>query len=82
MDAILSKSLFSVDLQSLVQDSGVIEEVSSLSDKKVSVCVYQASTKVGGDDLKVTLSEQEYHNRVTQFDLHPLIYYRLTKPLK
>jgi hypothetical protein len=83
METVLNKPLFSVDLQSLVQDDGQVEEVSCLSATKISGGVfYQALTKVGGDDLKVTLSETEYHNKVTQFDLHPLIYFRLTNPLK
>jgi hypothetical protein len=32
--------------------------------------------------LTVNLSEQEILNEVTKFDVHPLIYFRLKKPLK
>ena len=37
---------------------------------------------IRGDDLKVNLSEDEMLNKTTQFDLHPLVYFRLAKPLK
>ena len=42
---------------------------------------YVASAKVGSDDLKVSLSESEYLTQTTQYDLHPLIYFRLKKRL-
>lgn len=49
---------------------------------KIDNVVYTSYTKLGGDDLKVNQSEEEFMNQVSQYDLHPLIYFRLAKPLK
>lgn len=74
------KPLISTDLNSLT--GGDEQITSSFSHKKVDGVFYTASAKVGSEDLKVTLSETEYLTQSTQFDLHPLIYFRLKKPLK
>lgn len=75
--------MISVDLEALVSaDSTAEPAISSISDAKIDNVVYTSYTKLGGDDLKVNQSEEEFMNHVSQFDLHPLIYFRLAKPLK
>ena len=44
--------------------------------------MYCAQTLINGDEVHANLSESEYLHHTTQFDIHPLIYYRLRKPLK
>jgi len=60
MENILSgaKPLINVDLKTLVDGETGEEATSSISDEKIAGVFYTASTKVGTDDLKVTLSEQ------------------------
>jgi hypothetical protein len=74
------KPLITTDLNQLV--GGTESITSTLSNKKVNGAFYTTQTKVGTDDLKVIMSENEYHSQITQYDLHPLVYYRLKKPLK
>jgi hypothetical protein len=44
--------------------------------------MYSAQTLINGDEIHVSLAQTEFLNQSTQFDLHPLIYFRLRKPLK
>ncbi len=77
------KQLISVELASLINQDGFTETVlSSYNDVEIKGPLYTANTKIGGDELKVNLSEKDFLHQTTQFDLHPLIYFRLTKPLK
>jgi hypothetical protein len=54
--------------------------VSSLSSKAIEGPCYSALTKINSDELSVNLPLVEVLD-CTNFDLHPLIYYRLARPL-
>lgn len=43
---------------------------------------YVSVAKINGDEQLVNLSERAYMAGANQFDINPLIYYRLNKPLK
>ena len=85
MDAQMNgpKPLISLDLATLVDTSALNSNInSSITNSEIKGVVYSANSMIRGDDLKVNLSEDEMLNKTTQFDLHPLVYFRLAKPLK
>ena len=62
---------------------GHTNTLSSITEKPVdSEAIYCAQTLINGDEVHANLSESEFLHHTTQFDIHPLIYYRLRKPLK
>ena len=60
------KPLISVELASLINQEGAFETVlSSYNDVEIKGPLYTANTKVGGDELKVNLSEKDLLHHTT-----------------
>lgn len=79
-------SIFKLDLDNLLDSQSIVghsQTLSSVTEKPIdSQTMYSAQTLINGDEVHANLSESEFINQTTQFDIHPLIYYRLQKPLK